>query len=95
VFEKYLSRYQSRLLIGSDGVDKWTDQATWNEALLNQRILISTESVLLDALSHAFVKMRKFALLIFDEGLFLPRLFLYEANHVELIVVRKNTPVSA
>jgi hypothetical protein len=95
VFEKYLSRYQSRLLIGSDGVDKWTNQATWNEALLNQRIVISTESVLLDALSHAFVKMRRLALLIFDEGQFLPKLFLHKANHVELIVVRKNTLVFA
>jgi ERCC4-related helicase len=72
VFEKYLAKYQSRLLTGNDGVDKWTDQATWDEALLNQRIVISTENVLLDALSHAFVKMSKITLLIFDEGLSLP-----------------------
>lgn len=28
-----------------------------------------TKKVLLDALIHGFVKMRKFALLVFDEGL--------------------------
>lgn len=53
-------------------MERWTDQSTWNEALLNQRIIISTEAVLLDALAHAFVKMSKIALLIFDEGTFLP-----------------------
>lgn len=75
VFEKYLSRYQSRLLVGSEGVERWTDQSTWNEALLNQRIVISTEAVLLDALGHAFVKMSKITLLIFDEGTFRPSIF--------------------
>jgi hypothetical protein len=70
-----LARYQSRLLTGSDGVDKWTSQSTWDEVLLNQRVVISTENVLLDALSHAFVKMSKIALLIFDEGWFFPQYF--------------------
>ncbi|TID24520.1 P-loop containing nucleoside triphosphate hydrolase protein [Venturia nashicola] len=72
VFEKYLSRYQSRLLVGSEGVERWTDQSTWDEALLNQRIVISTEAVLLDALGHGFVKMSKITLLVFDEGTFRP-----------------------
>lgn len=75
VFERYLSRYQSRLLVGSEGVERWTDQSTWNAALLNQRIVMSTEAVLLDALGHAFVKMSKIALLIFDEGTFRPSLY--------------------
>jgi len=36
--------------------------------LNNVRIVVSTHQVLLEALTHGFVKLSKLALLIFDEG---------------------------
>ncbi|CAN9153372.1 unnamed protein product [Alternaria alternata] len=44
-------------------------QAEWDRVLLNVRVVISTHAVLLDALTHGFVKLSKLALLIFDEVL--------------------------
>lgn len=61
-------------------MERWTDQSTWNEALLNQKIVISTEAVLLDALGHAFVKMSRIALLIFDEGKNMFRLSIFSTT---------------
>jgi ERCC4-related helicase len=62
-----------RLLIGPDGVDRWSDQETWDAALLDMRIIVSTPAVLADALEHGFVKMGKLALLVFDEGIGTPK----------------------
>ena len=42
--------------------------SVWDDILQNIRIVISTHQVLLDALTHGFVTMRRIALLIFDEG---------------------------
>lgn len=67
-FSKRLPAYQVRLLLGSDNVDKWSDQSTWNAAFKNIRIVISAPAVLNDALDHAFVKIEQLALLIFDEA---------------------------
>ncbi|KAH9203434.1 hypothetical protein DL95DRAFT_271059, partial [Leptodontidium sp. 2 PMI_412] len=60
---------QMRLLVGSDGVEHWSDQETWDIVLRNFRIVVSTHAVLADALSHGFVTMERLALLIFDEGM--------------------------
>lgn len=68
VLEKYIPIYPSRLLIGSDNVDRWTEQAIWDAVLNNVRIVVSTHAVLADALTHGFVRMEKLALLVFDEG---------------------------
>jgi ERCC4-related helicase len=57
------------VISGKDNVDHWTDQSTWDAVLENVRIVLSTHQVLLDALTHGFVKMGKLALIIFDEGL--------------------------
>jgi ERCC4-related helicase len=57
-----------RLLIGSDNVDRWSEQRIWNVVLDNFRIVVSTPAVLADALSHGFVTMERLALLVFDEG---------------------------
>ncbi|KAF1988783.1 P-loop containing nucleoside triphosphate hydrolase protein [Aulographum hederae CBS 113979] len=68
VFAKYLPAYISRVLCGNDGVDHWTDQTIWDAVLENIRIVVSTPGVLLDALSHGFVKLSRLVLLIFDEA---------------------------
>ncbi|KAK7607824.1 hypothetical protein BKA81DRAFT_366321 [Phyllosticta paracitricarpa] len=68
MFEKYLPAYQLRFLSGKDNVDAWSNQRIWDAILKDTRIVVSTPQVLLDALSHGFVKMNKIALLIFDEA---------------------------
>lgn len=68
VFKYNLPGYGIQVLSGKDGVDHWTDQGTWDAVLHNVRIVLSTHQVLLDALTHAFVRMSKLALLIFDEA---------------------------
>jgi ERCC4-related helicase len=69
VFKSNLPGHGIQVLSGKDNVDHWTDQTTWDAVLKNVRIVLSTHQVLLDALTHGFVKMRKLALIIFDEGL--------------------------
>ena len=59
-----------RLLIGSDNVDRWSEQHVWDTALDHVRLVVSTHKVLEEALAHAFVKLDDLALLIFDEGEF-------------------------
>lgn len=68
VFKTNLPGYGIQLLSGKDNVDHWTEQVAWDTVLLNVRIVLSTHQVLLDALTHAFVKMGRLALLIFDEA---------------------------
>ncbi|KAL5118994.1 Dicer-like protein 2 [Pleosporales sp. CAS-2024a] len=68
VFKSYLPGYGILLLSGKDNVDHWTDQGAWDAVLLNIRIVVSTHQVLLDALTHAFVRMSRLALLVFDEA---------------------------
>ncbi|KAF2800747.1 hypothetical protein K505DRAFT_292221 [Melanomma pulvis-pyrius CBS 109.77] len=68
VFQTALPAYGIKLLCGKDGVEHWTDQTVWDSVLENTRIVLSTHAVLLDALTHAFVKMDKLALIIFDEA---------------------------
>ncbi|KAH3946055.1 Dicer-like protein 2 [Parastagonospora nodorum] len=68
VFKSNLPGYGIQLLSGKDNLDHWTDQGVWDDVLLNIRIVLSTHQVLLDALSHGFVKMRNLSLLIFDEA---------------------------
>lgn len=69
VFRSNLPGYGIQVLSGNDNVDHWTEQSVWDAVLHNVRIVISTHKVLLDALTHAFVRMSKLALLIYDEGL--------------------------
>lgn len=77
VFRANLPAYETQLLSGRDDVDHWTDQATWDAVLCNVRIVLSTHQVLLDAMTHGFVKMSRLALLVFDEGLWLPWLVIH------------------
>jgi hypothetical protein len=70
VFQSNLPGYCIQAISGKDNVDHWTDQSTWDAVLENVRIVLSTHQVLLDALTHGFVKMGKLALIIFDEGVY-------------------------
>jgi ERCC4-related helicase len=63
-----------RLLIGSDNVDRWSEQRIWDAALEDVQVVVSTHAVLADALSHGFVTMSKLALLVFDEGKLIGRI---------------------
>jgi ERCC4-related helicase len=70
VIEAEIPAVQVKLLQGNDGVDKWTDQKLWDIVLLNVRVVVSTTQILLDALTHGFVKLDIVSLLVFDEGKF-------------------------
>lgn len=63
-----LPALRTRLLIGSDNVDRWGEQRIWDAALDNIQLVVSTYAVLSDALAHGFVHMEKLSLLVFDEG---------------------------
>ena len=54
--------------MGSDNVDRWSEQRIWDTVLENVRIVVSTHEVLADALSHGFVRIEELTLLVFDEG---------------------------
>ncbi|KAF2669714.1 hypothetical protein BT63DRAFT_267528 [Microthyrium microscopicum] len=64
----YLPAIGTRLLVGSDGVDRWSEKRIWDAVLENIQIVVSTHAVLADALTHGFVNMLDLALLIFDEA---------------------------
>ncbi|KAH8818129.1 hypothetical protein F5882DRAFT_252622, partial [Hyaloscypha sp. PMI_1271] len=51
----------------ADGVERWTKQSLWDGVLGNVRVVVSTYQILLDALTHAVVKMEQLALIVFDE----------------------------
>ena len=68
VLSSQLPSFQSRLLSGKDGIDRWSEQSLWDDALRNINIVVCTFQVLLDALIHGFMQMDKIALLIFDEA---------------------------
>lgn len=59
---------QEKVITGSDSVDSWS-ASTWDTALINVKIVITTPQVLLDALLHGFVNISSLALLVFDEGM--------------------------
>ncbi|KAK4507050.1 hypothetical protein PRZ48_000784 [Zasmidium cellare] len=64
----HLPAYRVRTLTGLDGVDKWTDQKLWDATLANVNVVVGTPAVLLDALTHGFVKIDQLGLCVFDEG---------------------------
>ncbi|PSN68956.1 P-loop containing nucleoside triphosphate hydrolase protein [Corynespora cassiicola Philippines] len=68
VFKANLPGYGVQVLSGQDRVEHWSDQGTWDVILNNIRVVLSTHQVLLDALTHGFVKMSDLSLLIFDEA---------------------------
>jgi uncharacterized membrane protein YagU involved in acid resistance len=49
-------------------IPQWSESRVWNAALDGVQVVVSTHAILLDALTHGFVKMTSLALLVFDEG---------------------------
>ncbi|KAI7469244.1 P-loop containing nucleoside triphosphate hydrolase protein [Hortaea werneckii] len=68
VREHLPSAYRVISLTGSDGVDKWTDKKLWDAVLTNVRVVVGTPAVLMDALTHGFVRIHRLALLVIDEA---------------------------
>ncbi len=64
---QHIPSVQTRFLRGED-VELWTEQSVWDAVLKNIRIVVSTPKVLLDGLTHAFVRLESIALLVVDEG---------------------------
>ncbi|RKF75262.1 Dicer-like protein 2 [Golovinomyces cichoracearum] len=63
-----ISYVQIKFLCGADRVDRWTEQHLWDSVLKNVTIVVSTHQILLDALTHGFVKLESLALLVLDEA---------------------------
>lgn len=76
-----------KLLIGADGVDRWTEQRQWDAILKDVKVVVSSYQVLLDALTHGFVRMGRLSLIIFDEGE-------YHARHHLLSKTSSHTPLN-
>ncbi|KZL79902.1 dicer-like protein 2 [Colletotrichum incanum] len=68
VLQSQIPEVQTKFLSGEDNIDSWSDQRTWDEVLHNVRIVVSTYQILLDALTHAFVRMKRLSLIVFDEA---------------------------
>lgn len=68
VLKSQLGTSQIKILSGSDGIDSWSDTRIWDDYLKDVRVVVSTYQVLLDAVTHAFVKMDRLCLIVFDEG---------------------------
>jgi hypothetical protein len=68
LIKSQLPGLNTRLLIGSDNVDRWGEKSIWEAALRGIQVVVSTHAILFDALSHGFVRMNNLALLVFDEG---------------------------
>jgi endoribonuclease Dicer len=57
------------LIHGALEPKQWTDSSLWKRVLENNRVIVSTPQVLLDALSHGYVHMGEdIGLLVFDEA---------------------------
>jgi ERCC4-related helicase len=63
-----LPSLRTRLLTGSDNVDRWSNTQIWDSVLAEVQVVVSTHAILADALAHGFVQMARLSLLIFDEG---------------------------
>ncbi|TVY48374.1 Dicer-like protein [Lachnellula occidentalis] len=59
--KRHIPSVQVKFLSGADNVDRWTDPQHWDVVLKNVKILVSTYQILLDALTHGFVKMDSLA----------------------------------
>ncbi|KAI9707868.1 MAG: hypothetical protein M1820_004474 [Bogoriella megaspora] len=66
--QKHLPAAQCRTLTGADQTDLWAHQSLWDKVLHNINVVVSTHMVLLDALTHGFVRMDRLSLLVYDEA---------------------------
>jgi hypothetical protein len=63
-----LPHLRTRLLVGNDKIELWSERAVWDSILDNVAVVVSTYAILRDALSHGFVNIDRLSLLVFDEG---------------------------
>ncbi|KAJ5644785.1 ATP-dependent helicase dcl2-2 [Penicillium longicatenatum] len=68
VLRCHLPSSRARSFTGRDQVDRWGEKAIWDAALARVRVAVSTHQVLLDVLTHGFIKMDQLSLLVFDEA---------------------------
>ncbi|RKK58309.1 Dicer-like protein 2 [Fusarium oxysporum f. sp. cepae] len=67
VIKRQMPSVPMRLLTGQLNIDAWSPEV-WPRILKGTRIIVSTFSILRDALDHAFVTMDMLALIVFDEA---------------------------
>lgn len=75
-----------KLLIGADGVDRWTEQRQWDAVLKDVKVVVSSYQVLLDALTHGFVRIGRLSLIIFDEGEYHAHLYLLNKRFFQTLL---------
>ncbi|KXX79980.1 Dicer-like protein 2 [Madurella mycetomatis] len=69
VIQAQIPDVQSKFICGADNVQAWASKpGVWDEILLNIRVVVSTERILFDAVSHAFVPLNSLSLIVIDEG---------------------------
>ncbi|KAL2849896.1 hypothetical protein BJY01DRAFT_245694 [Aspergillus pseudoustus] len=68
VISQHIPAAKSRTLTGLDKVELWTEQAIWDAVLQDVQVVLSTHAVLLDAMTHGFVRISQLGLIIFDEA---------------------------
>ncbi|KAI1471063.1 uncharacterized protein F4812DRAFT_164917 [Daldinia caldariorum] len=68
VLRTQIPAVQTKILVGTDGPETWSNVRIWDDYLRNVRIVVSTYQVLLDAVNHAFVRMNRLSLIVFDEA---------------------------
>ncbi|KUI57727.1 Dicer-like protein 2 [Cytospora mali] len=67
VIKSQITCSQHKIITGANNVDSWS-KSTWERALTNIRIVVSTHQVVLDALLHSFIQISSISLIIFDEA---------------------------
>ncbi|ESZ96850.1 RNase3 domain-containing protein [Sclerotinia borealis F-4128] len=67
-FQANITSVLIKLLVGADGVDRWTEQRQWDAILRDVKVVVSPYQILLDALTHGFVCMERLSLIVFDEA---------------------------
>ncbi|KAL4945766.1 hypothetical protein BDV06DRAFT_219010 [Aspergillus oleicola] len=68
IISQHIPTAKTRTLTGLDKVELWTEQAVWDAALDDIQVVVSTPAVLLDAMTHGFVRISRLGLIIFDEA---------------------------
>jgi len=62
----------TKVIVDGDGPDLWGSAKTWSEVCNGVDVVFSTFAVLHSTLGHGYVRLQDLALLIIDEGTFLP-----------------------
>ncbi|KAL8874525.1 MAG: hypothetical protein Q9174_000163 [Haloplaca sp. 1 TL-2023] len=68
VISAQIPSVQTRLLLGSDNTETWSEQWIWDDMLKGISVVVSTHQILLDALIHGFIQMSELSLMVFDEA---------------------------